>query len=146
MLARIPALALTALLALSTTASSQTLGVGCPETKSRTLAGSVVYAGRITRCGGGIKIFGIRIALFGPECPDKKLFHPTREICEGDANEGTMCIPFEKLEVTFESCKCGSVSFLGTGIATPDCNCTAGGVHGYVQGYETTRCPDLPRR
>jgi hypothetical protein len=46
----------------------------CPDTKATQVDARIVWGGEVRRCGVGIGIFGLRLSVFGPPCPDAKYY------------------------------------------------------------------------
>jgi len=115
--------------------------VACPDVRATPVPARVDRSTDTRRCGFGIRIFGLGLSLFGPECPDKKFIYPAHQECKGDAHPGFLCTPGGFLDVEVEDCDCGEATVFGTGLLIPSCDCLAGGVAGHVQDASSGVCP-----
>ncbi|MSR62552.1 MAG: hypothetical protein EXS08_08930 [Planctomycetes bacterium] len=117
----------------------------CPNKKASQVDSETKPQGGSERCGLGVSLFGWGIGLFGPKCPDKKATYPAHQVCKGEENMGTRCVKQSDLRVTLEECTCSVAGILGTGLALPNCSCSASGQDGgTVEDFETQNCtPDV---
>jgi len=128
--------------------ASLALGAGardgeCADERATNVDARVVDAGHKTRCGIGVSIFGLRLAVLGPVCPDYKLHYPAHGECLGEPAEGMECVPAGTLEVRFEKCTCAQVTLLGTGLLVPDCVCAwQPGNMGFIENFKTKECDE----
>ena len=116
---------------------------GCPDERATQVDARVSEVnpnGR--RCGLGIQLFGLSLSAFGPECPTERIYYPAHQTCEGEPAPGSRC-EFEKtMPIEYESCDCVTATVLGTGLALPDCECSARGILGELEDFATRSCPD----
>lgn len=114
---------------------------GCPNTMASQVDAEVKWSKRVRRCGIGIGIFGLRLSVFGPDCPEMKFIVPAHQTCQGNTNEGTYCAPQRPIDILAEKCTCVTVTALGTGILIPDCECKPSQLDaGTVEDFETRPC------
>lgn len=112
----------------------------CPDVRATPNPGGVSWGGTEHTCGAVIHLFGLRIRITGPRCPERKYTYPPHQSCLGAPNEGTYCVPVGKLAVKVEKCECGSIDIAALGISVPTCDCTATDGGGHVQDARTLPC------
>jgi len=113
----------------------------CPDVRASQVDARTYWSGDIVRCGVGFRIFGIGGGLFGPRCGDRKIHVPAHQVCNGEANPGTKCLPAGTIELSFEECHCARATVLGTGLLFPSCECSPGaGNPGTVEDFMTVPC------
>lgn len=112
----------------------------CPNQKASQEDARVTWGGKTRRCGLGVSIFGLRLGVGGPLCPDKKYFYPARQVCRGEKNKGTRCTFERTLPVTSQDCECATATVLGLGFTGPICQCVTGANAGHVEDFKTESC------
>ena len=113
----------------------------CPDVRASQVDGKVQWVGEVVRCGIGFRIFGLGGGIFGPRCPEEKHHIPAHQVCQGEPNDGTRCVPAGTLEIEKDECECSSATILGTGLLFPSCNCAESGLSaGTVEDFATERC------
>lgn len=122
-------------------ASAQASG-DCPNTRASEVEAYTDSEGG-ERCGLGLSLFGWDVGLFGPKCPDRKIFYPAHQVCAGARNPGTRCVPEGEVDATVQDCECDVAGVFGTGVALPSCDCSATTIDGgKVEDFRTDRCED----
>lgn len=112
----------------------------CPDVRASQIDAYVSWGGEVKKCGIGIGLFGLRLSIAGPSCPDYKFIYPSHQACLGTPSEGTYCAPAGVLSVKAEKCECGSATIAGTGLLIPSCNCTVTDGGGHVEDAQTLAC------
>lgn len=115
----------------------------CPNQRATQVDARTYWTGEVERCGIGIRILGIGGSIFGPRCGERKVFEPAHQVCRGEDNPGTACLPSRTIELQTEECHCADKTVLGTGILLPSCECSPGGVGGTVEDFSTVPCAVL---
>jgi hypothetical protein len=127
--------------------TSQAMQVqGCMHQKATQVDSKTEDDGATKSCGLiGIRIFGWGGALFGEDCPEKKVTTPAHQECRGEKVPNFNCIKEGTLDVLVKDCDCGGLILpvLDTGIPLT-CNCGPEHKEGTVEDFETVNCVIVP--
>ena len=124
-------------------AATRSKGNDCHDVRASQVDARIDNLGESQRCGLGIRIFGLGGGIFGPSCPDKKATYPAHQVCRGEVNPGTRCVPEGRLPVVVEDCECSRATVLGTGLLLPSCNCHNVPDESHVEDARTEACPPI---
>ncbi|MCC6408556.1 MAG: hypothetical protein IT453_15445 [Planctomycetes bacterium] len=110
---------------------------GCPHKQATHVESEWIDPGAAQVCAKSIKLADG--STWSPSCPENRAIVPAHGECQGESNQGTLCVPNGVLNVQVGECTCDPIVHIGQWV-TAGCTCTQFTNAGTIEDFTTVPC------